>query len=121
MSPTQERDDVERQIEELRAVCAARVRSAEAKWEDAVAALERATARKVDVSFTSSSCQSDDSLSRRVQSSSCQTSNDSGKHVRDDSMLSGIAAIEADYAKKVRASAAACVCQIIACHRPREQ
>jgi hypothetical protein len=97
----QERADVERRVEELRAVCAAKVRSAEAKWEDAVAALERATEHKLNAASVSAACQTDDVGPRHLHSSSCQTSSESAKPTRDDSMLSGISAIEADYAKKV--------------------
>jgi hypothetical protein len=108
ISQLQERADVERQVEELRSVCAAKVRSAEAKWEDAMAALELATARKVNLSFTSTGCQTGDGPAPQVRSSSCQTSTESGKQTRDDSMLSGISAIEADYAKKVCLSCRQC-------------
>ena len=66
-----------------------------------MATLERVTERKVNVAFVSCGSQTDDSGPRHLHSSSCQTSGESGRLSRDDSMLSGISAIEADYAKKV--------------------
>jgi hypothetical protein len=68
-----------------------------------MAAIERITDRKVNAAFASSSCQTEDVAPTRVNSSACQTSLDNVKHSRDDSVLSGISAIEADYAKKVHA------------------
>ncbi len=76
------------------------MRTAEAKWQDAMAAIERITDRKMNVSFCSSACQTHDIAPTSVHSSSCQTSNDSSK-LTDDGVLSGISAIEAEYAKKV--------------------
>jgi hypothetical protein len=95
----QERDEVERQVEELRSVSSAKVRAAEAKWEEAMATIERMTERKLNVSFTNSTCQTE--IQSNVHSSASQTSSDSVKHAREDGVLSGISAIEADYAKKV--------------------
>lgn len=95
----QERDEVERQVEELRSVSSAKVRAAEAKWEEAMATIERMTERKLNITFTNSSCQTE--VQNRLHSSACQTSSDNVKHAREDGVLSGISAIEADYAKKV--------------------
>jgi hypothetical protein len=98
----QERDNVERQVEELRSTCAAKVRSAEAKWAEALAVIDHLTTQKMMAPFSSSACQTDDSGPVRLHSSASQTSGEIGKHTRDDSMMSGISAIEAEYAKKVR-------------------
>ena len=60
MQRAQERDGVERQVEELRSICAAKVRAAEAKWEEAIAVIDRLTAQKMISPSSSSSSQTDD-------------------------------------------------------------
>ena len=76
--PSQERDELERQVEELRSMCNVKVRAAEAKWEDAMATIERITQRDLSASHTSSSCQTHDATAPRVSSIASQTSSDSG-------------------------------------------
>lgn len=110
MQKAQERDGVERQVEELRSVCAAKVRAAEAKWEEAIAVIDRLTVQKMIAPSSSSACQTDASIAPRVHSSACQTSGESGKLVRDESMMSGISAIEAEYAKKVSQRLSSIIC-----------
>jgi hypothetical protein len=76
---SQERDELERQVEELRSVCNIKVRAAEAKWEDAMVTIERITARAITVSHVSFACQTDDTSAPRVHAIASQTSNEGAR------------------------------------------